>query len=101
MDAPSTPEPQPEKAKFLPMNIRIKLVSPLHLSGSPAIMCAVPSDPLNPMSVNQVPGRLEIELIDPKTGKPDWYEVPFHMMPPDPPSIRDILKMTQRKPRQR
>lgn len=100
MDAPSQPDDKKNLPKFLPMNIRIKIVSPLHLSGMPAIMCCLPSDPLSPMAVQQVPGRLEIELVNPDTQKPEWYEVPFHVPPPQPPSVRDIMNMN-RKPRQR
>lgn len=91
--------PPEELPKFLPMNVRIKLTSPLHLNGLPAIMCCLPTDPLNPMAVRQVPGRLEIQLVDPTTKELVWMEVPFHMPPPEPPSIRDIVNM--RKPRER
>lgn len=63
--------------KFLPLNIRVKVIDPDQAKGRTTFMCAIPS-PGNPGAVLANPGIIEIALIDPDDGKEKWYEVPFH-----------------------
>lgn len=79
----------------LPLNMRFKIIHPDDLAGMPVLMCAIPSDPARPEKMNQVPCRMEIQLIDPENGEPTWYEIPFENLPP--PSVIEIRPRGRRQ----
>lgn len=63
-------------AKFLPLNIRIRILDMKDAKGRLSIMVAIPN-PGNKETVQANPAILEIALVDPDDGKEKWYEVPF------------------------
>lgn len=69
-------------AKFLPLNIRFRILKVEEAMGTTTLMCVIPDkDPLKAAkgAMSTVPCQLEIALIDPDDGKEKWYAVPFEM----------------------
>ena len=53
-------------------------MAPKETEGMPALMCACPNDPLDPLKMQTLPCRLEVELQD-EDGVMKWFEIPFHI----------------------